>query len=194
MLGSRDPAKPAIMTWLEKSGAPAGAGTFAEAAQFGELIFVATRGTATEQALQLADPDNSAESFSGKVVIDVTNPLKMNSEMQMILAPLPDGSLGEAVQRVLASARVVKTLNTVNSAHMVQPQFPGARPQMFLCGNDGDAKGIVADILRSFGWDPIDAGKIDAARMLEPLSLLGIRLAMASGNWNYLFRLEYKPT
>lgn len=186
MMGSRDPAKPA--SWVEKSGSAARAGTFAEAAQFGEIIFVATKGTATEQALQLANPEN----FSGKVVVDVTNPLKMNSEKQMILAPLPDGSLGETVQRVLASARVVKTLNTVNCAHMVHPKFPGGQPQMFLCGNDSVAKAVVGELLRSFGWEPIDVGKIDAARILEPLSLLGIRLALASGNWNYLFRLEYK--
>ena len=188
MMGSRDPAKPAIKGWLDKSGAAAQAGTFAQAAQYGEIIFVATKGTATEQALQLAGPEN----FAGKVVVDVTNPLKMNSEKQMILAPLPDGSLGETVQRLLATARVVKTLNTVNSAHMVEPQFPGGKPQMFLCGNDADAKAVVGDLLKSFGWEPIDAGKIDAARLLEPLSLLGIRLALASGNWNYLFRLEYQ--
>ena len=188
MLGSRDPAKPAISSWLDKSGSAAHAGTFAEAAQFGEINFVATRGTATEQALQLAGPDN----FSGKVVVDVTNPLKMNAEKQMILAPLPDGSLGETVQRLLATAKVVKALNTVNSAHMVRPRFPGGIPEMFLCGNDVDAKKTVGEILSSFGWTPIDAGSIEAARLLEPLSLLGIRLALASGNWNYVFRLIHQ--
>ena len=188
MLGSREPAKPAIAGWLDKSGAAAHAGTFPEAAEFGEIVFVATRGTATEQALQLAGPDR----FSGKVVVDVTNPLKMNAEKQMILAPLPDGSLGETVQRLLGTAKVVKALNTVNSAHMVHPRFPGGTPEMFLCGNDADAKKTVGEILAAFGWAPIDAGGIEAARLLEPLSLLGIRLALASGNWNYVFRLIHQ--
>jgi predicted dinucleotide-binding enzyme len=187
-IGSRDAAKPAIGRWLEKSGPAAHAGTFAEAAKYGEMIFVATKGTATEHALQMANP----HYFAGKVVVDVTNPLTMNSEKQLTLAALPDGSLGEAVQRVLPDAKVVKTLNTVNSAHMVHPQFAGGTPEMFLCGNDADAKALVGEILVAFGWKPVDAGKIDSARLLEPLSMLGIRLALGSGNWNYVFRLIHQ--
>jgi predicted dinucleotide-binding enzyme len=187
-IGSRDAAKPAIGRWLEKSGPAAHAGTFAEAAKYGEMIFVATKGSATEHALQMAN----LHYFTGKVVVDVTNPLTMNSEKQLTLAPIPDGSLGEAVQRLLADAKVVKTLNTVNSAHMVNPQFPGGTPEMFLCGNDAGAKALVSDILVAFGWKPVDAGKIDGARLLEPLSMLGIRLALGSGNWNYVFRLIHQ--
>lgn len=187
-ISSRTPSAPALEKWQQDVGSLGSVGSFADAAAFGEIVFVATKGTATEKALELAGP----AAFSGKTVVDVTNPLTMNSDKQLVLKELPDGSLGETVQRVLADAKVVKALNTVNSAHMFRPQFPGGVPDMFYCGNDADAKAAVAQLLGAFGWNPVDIGKIDAARLLEPVSMLGIRLAMSSGNWNYVFRVVYQ--
>src|SRR5690606_37715646 len=100
------------------------------------IVFVATKGTATDKALELASPG----SLSGKVVVDVTNPLTMNADKQLTLKQLPDGSLGETVQRLLPTSRVVKAFNTVTAPHMYKPQFPSGTPQMFFCGNDAGAK------------------------------------------------------
>ena len=187
-ISSRNTNAAALEGWQQDVGSQGSVGTFSDAAEFGETVIVATKGTATEKALELAGP----AAFSGKTVIDVTNPLTMNSDKQLVLKELPDGSCGETVQRVLADARVVKAFNTVNSAHMFRPQFPGGVPDMFFCGNDAKAKAAVAELLKAFGWNPVDIGKIDASRLLEPVSLLGVRLAMNSGNWNYVFQVVYQ--
>lgn len=188
MLGTRNPGNEKLKGWLEKIGGKGSIGSFADAAGFGEVVVLATRGSATEAALGLA----GAENFAGKVVIDATNPLKMGADKQLALSVGHTDSLGEAVQRALPGAKVVKAFNTVNNAHMYKPQFPGGTPEMFICGNDAGAKKAVADILAAFGWNTIDAGGIDAARLLEPFSLLGIRTAVQTGNWNYVFRLVTK--
>ena len=187
-ISSRNTSAPALEKWQQEAGREASLGSFSEAAEFGEIVFVATKGTATDKALELAGPG----SLSGKVVVDVTNPLTMNADKQLALKHLPDGSLGETVQRLLPNSRVVKAFNTVNAAHMVKPQFPGGAPEMFFCGNDAGAKAVVAEILTAFGWKPVDIGRIDGARFLEPLSMLGIRMAMNSGNWDYVFRVVYQ--
>src|SRR6185369_9192993 len=68
-IGSRSPEK--LAEWAEKAGEHASSGTFEEAARFGDMIVLATLGTAAESALRMAGLDN----FNGKVVIDATNPL-----------------------------------------------------------------------------------------------------------------------
>lgn len=188
MLGSRDPAKEKLQVWRAEVGPAGSTGSFTEAARFGELVVVAVRGSATEAALAAAGPDN----FAGKVVIDATNPLKMGADKQLGLSVGFSDSLGEAVQRALPAAKVVKAFNTVNNAHMYQPDFPGGTPEMFICGDDAGAKQQVGELLAKFGWRAVDLGGIEAARLLEPFSLLGIRHAIATGNWNYVFRLIVK--
>lgn len=188
MLGSRDPGKDKLKAWLERVGAAGSTGSFAEAARFGELVVLAVRGSAVEAALAMAGP----EHFAGKVVIDATNPLKMGADKQLTLGVGFSDSLGEQVQRALPEARVVKAFNAVNNAHMYKPDFPGGTPEMFICGDDAAAKESVAQLLAAFGWNAIDAGGIEASRLLEPFSLLGIRNALKTGNWNYVFRLVTK--
>jgi predicted dinucleotide-binding enzyme len=188
MLGSRDPAKDKLKAWLAEVGAAGATGSFAEAARFGEIIVLAVRGTAVEAALAQAGPEN----FAGKVVVDATNPLKMGADKQLTLGVGFSDSLGEQVQRALPSARVVKAFNAVNNAHMYRPAFPGGTPEMFICGDDAAAKASVAALVETFGWHVIDAGGIESARLLEPFSLLGIRNALKTGNWNYVFRLVTK--
>ena len=188
MLGSRDPAKEKLQAWLAQVGGAGATGSFADAAKFGEIVVVAVRGSAAEAALGLAGP----EHFAGKVVIDATNPLKMGADKLLGLGVGFSDSLGEAVQRALPGARVVKAFNTVNNAHMHKPDFPGGMPEMFICGEDAAAKAQVTALLTAFGWRAIDAGGIEASRLLEPLSLLGIRNALKTGNWNYVFRLVTK--
>jgi len=187
-MGSRDPNKKEIKDWLAKSGKKAAAGTFGEAAAFGELAVLATKWSGTENALRLAGPSNLA----GKVVIDVTNPLLPRPNALPALAVGGNDSAAEQVQRWLPGARVVKAFNSVNHAHMVQPTFPGGPPDMFICGDDGAAKKKVAAICRDFGWGVIDMGGLEAARLLEPLALVYIRNAIRTGNWDRAFKLLKK--
>src|SRR5581483_10615974 len=180
-MGSREPGAEKVQAWVKKTGARASSGTFAEAAAFGELIVVATAWSGTKSALDLA----GAESFAGKVVIDATNPLDMSHGMPPRLALGHTDSGGEQVQRWLPGARVVKAFNIVGNAHMVNPRFPGGPPTMFIAGNDADAKRTVTGVLDGFGWETIDIGNIDGARLLEPLCILWVIQGARSGSWNH---------
>lgn len=181
MLGTRDAAK--LSDW-QKAHANARVGTFAQAAGFGELNVLATLGTAVLAALQLAP----AENFDGKVVIDATNPLRFDDQKPHLAMGFED-SLGEEVQRALPRARVVKAFNTVGSALMVDPKLAGGPPSMFLAGNDDGAKAAVSEILRDFGWEPIDLGGIESSRYLEPMCLAWVTYGLRSGTWNHAFKL-----
>jgi len=187
-MGSRNPAKDEIKAWLAKAGKRASAGSFAEAAVFGELAVLAILWTGTENAIHLAGPENLA----GKVVIDVTNPLLFRPNALPGLAVGGVDSAGEQVQRWLPKAKVVKAFNSVNHAHMFKPSFPDGPPDMFICGDDAAARETVAGICRDFGWGVVDMGKLEAARLLEPLALIYILNAIQTGNWDYAFKLLKK--
>src|SRR5207302_5011243 len=125
--------------------------------RFGDLVVVATAWSGTENALQLA----GADSFAGKVVIDATNPIDASHGMPPRLALGHTDSGGEQVQRWLPRARVVKAFNSVGNPHMFKPEFPGGPPDMFIAGNDAEAKKTVTEILTAFGWNTIDVGGIE---------------------------------
>jgi predicted dinucleotide-binding enzyme len=187
-IGSRDPSSEKVTSWVAKTGEHASAGTFAEVAAFGDVIVLATLWSGTESALKLADPAN----FKGKVVIDATNPLAFGASGPPSLAIGHTDSGGEQVQRWLPGARVVKAFNTVGNAHMINPQFPGGPPDMFLCGNDADAKKTVTDICTAFGWPTIDIGGIEGSRLLEPLCILWVGYGIRSGTWDHAFKMVRK--
>ncbi len=187
-IGSRERGNAKADAWVKKTGARASAGTFAEAAQFGDVIVLATLWSGTENAIKQAAP----QSFSGKVVIDATNPLKFTEGAPPSLALGHTDSGGEQVQRWLPSARVVKAFNIVGNAHMVKPTFPGGPPTMFIAGNDADAKKTVTGILTEFGWETLDIGGIQGARLLEPMCMLWVNYGIQSGSWNHAFKLLRK--
>ena len=142
MMGSRDPSSEKVREWVAKQGSRASSGTNAEAATFGELIVLATKWTGTENALRLAGEEN----LRGKVLIDATNPLHVEPGKPPSLALGHTDSGGEQVQRWAPGARVVKAFNIVGNPHMVDPVFPEGQPDMFICGNDADAKAKVTEI------------------------------------------------
>lgn len=188
-IGSRDPDSDKVKSWIAANGKAASGGTFEEAAKFGDVIVVATLGSATENALKLAGPDN----FKGKTVIDVTNPLVFAENAPPSLALGHDDSRGEQVQRWLPGARVVKAFNSVGNMHFIHPQFGECGPpDMFFCGNDEDAKKQVAGFLKQFGWSVIDIGGIEGARLLEPLCILWVVCGIRSGTWNHAFKVLRK--
>ena len=154
--------------------------TFAEAASFGEVIVNATSGTASLDALGAAGVDN----LSGKVLIDLANALDFSKGMPPTLAVCNDTSLGEQIQEAFPEAKVVKTLNTVNSDVMVEPGIVPGSHTIFVAGNDEGAKAQVSELLQSFGWpaeDVMDLGDISAARGTEMYLPLWLRLFGAAG-------------
>lgn len=188
MIGSREPGSDKVAAMLKAVGPSASAGTFEQAARFGDVVVLATSWSGTDNAIRLAGPDHLA----GKTVLDVTNPLvfQPNGEPRLALGHTDSG--GEQVQRWLPKARVVKVFNTVGKAHMVKPDFPGGPPDMFICGNCEEAKKVVSGICADFGWPTIDIGGIDGARLLEPLCLLWVKYAISSGKSDHAFKLLRK--
>jgi len=184
-IGSRDPEK--LREWASASNRVT-AGTFADAAKFGDILVLATLGAAAEDAIRLAGVDN----FNGKVLIDATNPLDFSKGMPPTLFVGTTDSLGEQIQRLVPNARVVKAFNTVGNAHMINPQFPGGPPDMFICGNDAEGKKIVTQICGHFGWGVIDLGGIENSRYLEPMCLVWVLHGVRSGSWNHAFKMLQK--
>lgn len=187
-IGTRDPGQDKIKTWIGKAGSRASAGTYAEAAAFGELLVLATPWTGTENAIKLSESIN----FISKVVIDVTNPLDFSSGPPPKLALGHTDSGGEQVQRWISDAHVVKAFNIVGNADMVNPKFPGGPPDMFICGNDDGAKKKVTEILTAFGWSTIDLGKMVASRYIEPLAMVWITYGFRTNQWTQAFKLLRK--
>ena len=183
-IGSRDAAK--AQGVADEVGGGVSGGSFADAAAFAEVAVLATAWSGTEEALQMAGADNLA----GKVVIDATNPLAFSEGKPPGLAVGFTDSAGEQVQRWLPEARVVKAFNIVGNAHMVDPDLPGGPPDMFIAGEDADAKATVTEICESFGWPgAIDIGGIEESRLLEPLAILWVHYGISVGSWDHAFKL-----
>ncbi len=181
-MGSRQAAGEKAAAWVETAGPSGHEGSFSDAAMFGEIVINATSGGASLDALTMAGANN----LSGKVLIDVSNPLGFSADGEPHLLVCNTDSLGEQIQRAFSHARVVKTLNTITSAVMVHPEIvPGAH-SVFLCGNDTDAKAVTASLLESFGWpaeDIMDIGNIVGARAMEMYFPLWLRMAKSTGSW-----------
>lgn len=186
-LGARDAKNEKAAAWVAKTGAHASAGTFADAAKFGDVIILATLWAGTKNALDLAGPDNLA----GKVVIDAANPLDFSKGAPTLAIGHTDSG-GESVQRWLPKARVVKAFNIVGNQHMVNPSFPGGKPDLFIAGNDEAAKKTVTELAAELGWPTIDVGGIEGSRYLEPLAMLWIGHFIKYGNGDHAFALLRK--
>ena len=186
-IGSREAGK--LADWAKAEKGKIGAGTFADVVKHGEVLALATIWPGTENAITLA---GGAAAFKGKLVFDVTNPLKIENGRPVGLERGFSDSGGETVQRWLPGAHVVKAFNIVGNAHMFKPDFPGGPPDMFFCGNDEGAKKTAAEILKDFGWNAIDIGGIDGSRYLEPMCWLWVLYGVKSGGWNHAFKMLRK--
>jgi predicted dinucleotide-binding enzyme len=179
-MGSRTADNEEATNWASEAGDAAAHGTFAEAAAFGEILFNCTGGMVSLAALEAAGEDNIGD----KVVIDVSNPLDFSQGMPPSLAVANTDSVGEQLQRRFPRARVVKSLNTMNFAVMVDPAAVPGYHNVFVSGDDADAKQTVTGILGQFGWPEdavIDLGDIKSARGAEALVLFWVFLRGALG-------------
>jgi predicted dinucleotide-binding enzyme len=185
-MGSRTAPNPKAAGWAKANGSKASAGTFADAAKFGELVFNCTAGSASLEALKMAGADN----LRGKVLVDVANPLDFSKGMPPTLTVCNTDSVGEQIQRAFPDAKVVKALNTMSNELMVNPQLVPGEHDTFLCGNDPQAKAKVVEILRAFGWkSPVDLGDITAARGMEMMLPVWVRLMGTLQTRNFNFKI-----
>lgn len=189
MLGTRNIGKEEVVKWKHEN--PGGeTGLFDATANFGELIVLATSGAISEEAIKLA----VIENFSGKTVIDTTNPIAPLPADQGVLKFFTtlDDSLMEQLQRLLPEANLVKAFNSVGSGFMYKPDFNGVIPSMFICGNSDEAKATVTSILISFGWEVEDMGSAVSARAIEPLCMLWCIPGFLKNQWSHAFKLLKK--
>lgn len=184
-MGTRDAGATAARTgegsvagWLAEHPGVRLAG-FAEAAAHGELVVNASPGEASLTVLELA----GADRLAGKALLDVSNPLDFSAGFPPSLFVSNTDSLAERIQRAFPAARVVKSLNTVNAAVMVDPAaVAGGDHSVFVAGDDAGAKAAVRGLLAEFGWrDVVDLGDLTAARGLEMFLPLWLRLMTTLG-------------
>ena len=184
LMGTRSPAK--LADWAKQN--PKGRiGSFAEAANFADLAVLAVKGSVAADALRAAGTVN----LGGKSVIDATNPISDQPPVNGVLRFFTnlDESLMERLQREFENLHFVKAFNSVGSASMVNPQFKGGKPSMFICGNDDAAKTAVTGVLDQFGWETVDMGKAESARAIEPLCMLWCIPGFLRNDWVHAFKL-----
>jgi predicted dinucleotide-binding enzyme len=180
VMGARSATSEKATGWAGGNGDRARAGSFADAAAHGEVVVNATGGAVSLAALEQAGADNLA----GKVLVDVSNPMKPDSGFPPQLDPVNDDSIAEAIQRAFPDARVVKTLNTMTADLMVHPEQLAGPHDVFLAGDDAGAKAVVTGLLHDFGWpDTVirDVGALTAARGLEMYLIFWIGLRVTIG-------------
>jgi 8-hydroxy-5-deazaflavin:NADPH oxidoreductase len=158
--------------------------TFPDAAAGADLVVNATNGAAALAVLGLA----RAENLSGKVLVDISNPLDFSNGFPPTLFVKDTDSLGEQIQRAFPEAKVVKTLNTLNASLMVDPKLLGESSTVFVSGDDVGAKATAVALLESFGHDDvIDLGPLETARGTEMILPVWLRImrALRTGAFNF---------
>ncbi len=184
MISSRDVNKeqaqgvPSAQHWMEtqkKRGYASNAGSFAQAAEFGEILFNCTSGDHSIEALKSAN----LGKIGKKILVDVANPLDTSRGMPPTLTIVNTTSLAEKIQDAFPGIKVVKALNHITAELMVNPKILSQDTDLLICGNDVNAKNWVKNelLMKWFGWkNVLDLGDIVAARGMEMYLTLWIRL------------------
>ncbi|MDP2209919.1 MAG: NAD(P)-binding domain-containing protein [Bacteroidota bacterium] len=185
MIGTNTASKHAELK--EKTGGKARVGSFEASAKFGDIVVLAAKGTAAENTVKLAGITN----LKGKTVIDATNPIADTPPVNGVLQYFTsmNDSLMERLQRIAPEANFVKSFSCVGNPFMVNPDFGGVKPTMFICGNNDGAKNEVKAILNQFGWEVEDMGKVEGARAIEPLAMLWCIPGLSHNSWMHAFKL-----
>jgi 8-hydroxy-5-deazaflavin:NADPH oxidoreductase len=193
MMGSRNVTNEKIQDWVKKTGKGALAGTFNEAAAFGDLFFICLNGAFAAAVVKELDPEHVAQ----KIVIDITNPLDFSQgNPPRIMERYMTTSLGETIQHLLPTAFVVKTLNTINYRLMIDArEVNDGKHDLFLCGNDATAKNQVKHFLvDNFHWRPenlIDLGDIKSALTMEAIVPFWVQVYRSIGTPLFNFKIVH---
>jgi 8-hydroxy-5-deazaflavin:NADPH oxidoreductase len=172
VFGARDVNKPELKSLCTRIGATAAPS--AEAARQGDVVVLALPWTTAEGAVK------ALGDLTGKIVIDTMNPLAMKDGALGLDRGFTT-SAGETVASWLPSAKVVKTFNQVGADMMTEGHRFETRPVMFLAGDDDGAKRTVGQLVGELGFEPLDAGGLRQARILEPFAMVWINQALARG-------------
>ena len=162
-------------------------GSFEETSKFSDLLVLAVKGHAAVKVLANCDT-------AGKTIIDTNNPIDEKPPVNGVLSFYTDlnSSLGEQLQSAYPTANIVKAFNSVGSSQMVNPDYNGIKPSMFICGNNEASKNTVKETLTAFGWETEDMGSIEASRAIEPLCMLWCIPGFKNNQWTHAFKLLKK--
>lgn len=185
MVGTNDAEKHASIN--EKTGGKATVGTFTDVASFADVVILAVKGSVAEEALR----KTGLEHLHNKIILDATNPIAdlppQNGVLQFFTTL--NESLMERLQKLVPDGRFVKCFSCVGNALMIDPDFGGDKPSMFICGNDDEAKNYTGKLLSDLGWETEDMGMVEAARAIEPLCMLWCIPGIREGKWRHAFKL-----
>ena len=181
---TRDPSK--LAAWAQGAGPKASVAGLAEATKQAGLVVLAVHGAGASEAVALC-----GGGLDGKTVLDTTNPIAGSAPTNGVLAffTAQGDSLMERLQKQAPAARFVKAFSCVGSTRMVNPDFGGVRPSMFICGQSAEAKAEARVVLDQFGWEIEDMGAVEAARAIEPLCILWCIPGLTGGSWTHAFKL-----
>ncbi len=180
VIGTRSPDDEALQDWAAEAGV--GVASVAEAAAGGEVVVLATAWGGAQAALGLA-----GTGVAGKVLVDVTNPLRFTDRLELAVGH--DDSGGEQVQRWAPEAKVVKAFNTVGYELMDDPPIGGVVPTLFLATDHDDARAVATRLAADLGWAVHDCGGLRAARLTEPLAMVWIEHALRTGSRTHLLTM-----
>jgi len=177
--GVRDPLSPKVKALLKGAGPSATATHVADACAAADLIVLAVPWDVAEDVVKQVD-------LTGKILVDATNPIAPGLE----LATDHHTSGAERVAVWAAGAQVVKAFNTIGANNLEDPRFGEQDATMFICGDETEAKDVVKSLAEELGFEAVDAGSLSNARLLEPMAMLWIRLALVEGfGRNIAFKL-----
>jgi predicted dinucleotide-binding enzyme len=171
-LATRNPDDPKLATLALSIGPNASAGAVPKVVEHSEVVVLATPWIAVR------DMPGVPVDWSGKILIDCTNPLRPDGKW------LEDDYQVSGAERIAAWAEGASVFNTLNHTgynNMANPVYPNGRAVMFVCGDDAAAMPTVLQLVAELGFDAVDAGGLKVARLLEPLAMLWIHLAVAQG-------------
>jgi predicted dinucleotide-binding enzyme len=188
MLGTNNPGKHDELS--KKTNNTVAIGTFQDTSRFADLLILAVKGSAAEDALK----KSGLENLKGKTILDATNPIADAPPVNGVLRFFTslDDSLMEQLQRLAPEAHFVKCFSCVGNVFMVDPDFGDIKPTMFICGNNDEAKKTATALLDEIGWEISDMGKVEAARAIEPLCILWCIPGINNGQWMHAFKLLKK--
>lgn len=169
---AHSPDSPKVRAAVSASGANAKSDTFANAVAAAEVVLLAVPAGEAEGIVR------NLGALNGKVILDATNPL--NADFTGLSVGFSDSN-GERVARAASGAKVVKVFNCTGAGNMANPAYKDGATTMFFAGDDAQAKQTAAKLASDCGFDPVDAGPLKNARLLEPLAMLWIHLAYGAG-------------
>lgn len=178
--GARDPAEADLATLCEQMGARAA--SIAESVKDADVVVLAMPFAATEAVLA------ATGDLAGMTVVDCTNAVRRGPQ-GMELEVGHTTSSAEQLQKRIPRAHVVKSFNAQGMENLANPRYADIAASNFFCGDDADAKRKVSTLVADVGFEPVDAGPLANARLLEPLMLLWMACSRTAGTRDIAFKL-----